>query len=72
MNTARDDTFLRCCDVIVDPRNDPVVGHAAHNRSQVLEYLGIPYAKPSIESFRFAALAQYTRPLNSQAQNPLL
>ncbi|TKA61784.1 hypothetical protein B0A49_09466 [Cryomyces minteri] len=45
--------------VTVETANGPVVGHAAVNRSQVLEYLGIPYAQPPVGSLRFAAPAQY-------------
>jgi carboxylesterase type B len=32
-----------------------VVGHAAELRTQVSEYLGIPFAKPPIGDLRFAA-----------------
>jgi cholinesterase len=32
-----------------------VVGHAAALRTQVSEYLGIPFAKPPIGNLRFAA-----------------
>ena len=32
-----------------------VIGHAAKNRTQVSEYLGIPYAQPPVGNLRFAA-----------------
>ncbi|KAI9788904.1 MAG: hypothetical protein M1816_006469 [Peltula sp. TS41687] len=44
----------------VDTANGPVVGHRAVNRSQVTEYLGIPYAKPPVGSLRFEAPQKYT------------
>lgn len=37
----------------------PVVGHAAKNRANVSEYLGIPYAQPPLASLRFAAPRRY-------------
>ncbi|TVY71469.1 Cholinesterase, partial [Lachnellula suecica] len=36
-----------------------VGGHAAKNRSQVSEYLGIPFAQPPIGDLRFAAPVKY-------------
>jgi carboxylesterase type B len=39
----------------VPTSNGPVTGHIAPNTSCVLEYLGIPYAKPPVGDLRFAA-----------------
>ena len=39
----------------VETSSGYIVGHPARNRSQVVEYLGIPYAKPPIGQLRFAA-----------------
>lgn len=38
-----------------DTSNGPVTGHVAPNTSCVLEYLGVPYAKPPVGELRFAA-----------------
>lgn len=49
-----------------------IVGHASHNRSQVSEYLGIPYAQPPLGSLRFAAPKKFksTQLLNASAFSP--
>src|SRR5271168_5218100 len=39
----------------------PIIGHSASNRSHVNEFLGIPYAQPSIGSLRFDAPQKYTK-----------
>ncbi|KAI4278728.1 MAG: hypothetical protein L6R38_005183, partial [Xanthoria sp. 2 TBL-2021] len=39
----------------VKTSNGFIVGHEAPNASNVIEYLGIPYAQPPIEDLRFAA-----------------
>jgi carboxylesterase type B len=36
-----------------------VVGHAAAIRTQVSEYLGIPFAKPPVGKLRFAAPEEF-------------
>lgn len=46
--------------ITVQTSSGSIVGHRASNRSQVLEYLGIPYAQPPIGSLRFAAPQSYT------------
>lgn len=38
---------------IVNTENGPVAGHAAKNRSDVAEFLGIPYATPPVADLRF-------------------
>ncbi|KAH7184849.1 Alpha/Beta hydrolase protein [Fusarium flagelliforme] len=38
----------------VDTSNGPVAGHLADNSACVVEYLGIPYAKPPVDKLRFA------------------
>lgn len=38
----------------VKTTNGPITGHAASNSDRVLEYLGIPYAKPPVGELRFA------------------
>jgi carboxylesterase type B len=39
----------------VPTTNGPVTGHLANNTKCVVEYLGIPFAKPPVGSLRFAA-----------------
>ncbi|KAJ6783044.1 hypothetical protein PWT90_01866 [Aphanocladium album] len=38
----------------VETTNGPVTGHSASNSQSVIEYLGIPYAKPPVGELRFA------------------
>lgn len=40
--------------------NGPIKGHAASNSQSVIEYLGIPYAKPPIGDLRFAPPKRFT------------
>ncbi|KAK5013810.1 hypothetical protein LTR39_003470, partial [Cryomyces antarcticus] len=49
-----------------------IVGHAAVNRTQVSEYLGIPYASPPVGSLRFAAPEPFSskQSLNASAYSP--
>ena len=44
----------------VNTSSGAVTGHAATNRSQVLEYLGIPYAQPPVGQLRFAPPQPYS------------
>ena len=43
----------------VKTSNGIIIGHTAPNASQVVEYLGIPYAQPPIGDLRFAAPVAY-------------
>ncbi|KAH6880672.1 Alpha/Beta hydrolase protein [Thelonectria olida] len=38
----------------VDTSSGPITGHVANNSACVVEYLGIPYAKPPVDDLRFA------------------
>lgn len=38
----------------VNTSNGPITGHLADNSPCVVEYLGIPYAKPPVDMLRFA------------------
>ncbi|KAF4998379.1 hypothetical protein FDECE_11806 [Fusarium decemcellulare] len=40
--------------ITVDTSNGPITGHLADNSACVVEYLGIPYAKPPVGKLRFA------------------
>lgn len=44
----------------VQTSSGPVTGHAALNQTEVLEYLGIPYAQPPLGNLRFAPPQTYT------------
>lgn len=44
----------------VQTSSGPVTGHAALNRTQVSEYLGIPYAQPPLGDLRFAPPQTYS------------
>jgi hypothetical protein len=43
-------------------QNGPIQGHRASNASDVYEYLGIPFAKPPVDSLRFAAPQKWSNP----------
>lgn len=55
--SARNSSSSSCSKVAytVQTSNGKIVGHLAPNVSNVVEYLGIPYAKPPIGELRFAA-----------------
>jgi carboxylesterase type B len=40
--------------ITVDTSNRPITGHIADNSPCIIEYLGIPYAKPPVNELRFA------------------
>lgn len=46
-----------------------ISGHAAKNRTDILEYLGIPYAQPPIGKLRFAPPQPYSssEPFNASS-----
>lgn len=46
--------------VTVDTSNGPITGHLADNSQCVVEYLGIPYAKPPVGDLRFAPPQSFT------------
>ena len=43
----------------VQTSSGAITGHAARNRTEVSEYLGIPYAQPPTGALRFAAPQTY-------------
>ena len=43
----------------VQTSSGAIIGRAARNRTQVSEYLGIPYAKPPVGALRFAEPQSY-------------
>lgn len=43
----------------VQTSNGYFIGHQAPNASEVIEYLGIPYAQPPVGDLRFAAPVAY-------------
>lgn len=45
---------------VVKTINGLIIGHQASHRSEVSEFLGIPYAKPPVGLLRFAAPQKYT------------
>ena len=49
----------------VKTSNGLIVGHRASNRTNVFEYIGIPFAQPPVSSLRFAPPDQYQCPVNS-------
>ncbi|OHF04083.1 carboxylesterase [Colletotrichum orchidophilum] len=44
----------------VPTSNGPITGHPVSNNSEVLEFLGIPYAKPPVGDLRFAPPQRFT------------
>lgn len=44
-----------CVGFTVQTESGPIVGHVARNRTDILEFLGIPYAQPPLGQLRFAA-----------------
>lgn len=46
--------------ITVDTSSGPVTGHLADNSACVVEYLGIPYAKPPVGELRFAPPERFT------------
>ncbi|KAF4455190.1 hypothetical protein F53441_2428 [Fusarium austroafricanum] len=53
----------------VDTFNGPITGHLADNSACVVEYLGIPYAKPPIDELRFAPPSPITAKKSFNASN---
>lgn len=46
---------------MVNTANGPIIGHPVSYHNGLSEFLGIPYAKPPVESLRFAAPQKYTK-----------
>ena len=44
---------------VVPTTNGLIIGHEAPNRSDVVEFLGIPYAQPPLDHLRFASPLKY-------------
>ena len=53
----------------VNTSSGAITGHAATNKTDVLEYLGIPYAQPPVGQLRFAPPQPYTsfQPFNASS-----
>jgi len=53
----------------VNTTSGTIVGHAARSRTQVSEYLGIPFAQPPVGDLRFAAPQPFngTAPITASA-----
>ena len=55
--------------ITVNTSNGPITGHVANNTLPcVVEYLGIPYAKPPVDNLRFAAPQPITKPSTTPFQ----
>ena len=50
---------LPLADKAVRTTNGLIIGHEAPNRSDVIEFLGIPYAQPPLDQLRFASPVKY-------------
>jgi hypothetical protein len=46
--------------------NELIVGYRASNKTNVFEYLGIPFAQPQVGSLRFAPPEKYQWSINSR------
>ncbi|KAI9686406.1 MAG: hypothetical protein M1822_003751 [Bathelium mastoideum] len=53
----------------VNTSNGLIIGHPARNRSDVIEYLGIPYAQPPLGQLRFDAPQPYNQTGTYNASN---
>ncbi|KAF5268941.1 hypothetical protein FOXYS1_153 [Fusarium oxysporum] len=54
--------------ITVDTSNGPITGHLADNSGCVVEYLGIPYAKPPVDELRFAPPQRFTSRTHYKAE----
>ncbi|KAF5022692.1 hypothetical protein F66182_5240 [Fusarium sp. NRRL 66182] len=54
--------------ITVDTSNGPVTGHVTDNSACVVEYLGIPYARPPVNELRFAPPQRFnsTKPYRAE------
>ncbi|KAF7555920.1 hypothetical protein G7Z17_g1791 [Cylindrodendrum hubeiense] len=53
----------------VDTSSGPITGHLANNSACVVEYLGIPYAKPPVGDLRFAPPQRFVSTKPYEAKN---